>query len=161
MTDDTASPTSLSHALVEFHQMFTRRSLRGMLSLVQERGLSMPQMATLFLLRAQGPHSVSAIAAHLGLSLAATSHLVERLVQQDLVTRQEDPDDRRQKRVTLAAGGIALVQEADRRSAEVLEPSLATLPSELQRRLAHVIDEVVQALDHDAHPQDVHTQNDR
>lgn len=149
MTDDPTppAPTSLSRALVDFHQMFTRLSLRGVMTLVQERGLSMPQMATLFLLRAQGPHSVSAIAAHLGLSLAATSHLIERLVQHELVTRHEDPSDRRQKRVALDAAGVALVREADRRAAEVLEPSLSALPHDLQTRLSSVIHEVARALD--------------
>jgi DNA-binding MarR family transcriptional regulator len=49
------------------------------------------------------------LARHLGVGLAATTGIVDRLVGQGLVTRTEDPDDRRVRRIELTADGAALV----------------------------------------------------
>jgi DNA-binding MarR family transcriptional regulator len=44
-------------------------------------------------------------------SSAAASQLLERLVQQDLVIRTEDPDDRRVKRIELTGKGRRILEE--------------------------------------------------
>jgi DNA-binding MarR family transcriptional regulator len=119
------------------------------MAMLQELELSMPQMGTLFFLKAAGTQSVSAIAKHLGLSLAATSHLVERLVGRDLVVRQEDPSDRRQKRVTLSASGLGLIAKADARATASLESMLEGVPPALFAALEHALNDVVDVLELD------------
>ncbi|MDQ3397105.1 MAG: MarR family transcriptional regulator [Deinococcota bacterium] len=126
-----------------------RRSIADMMAMLQELELSMPQMGTLFFLKAAGTQSVSAIAKHLGLSLAATSHLVERLVGRDLVVRQEDPSDRRQKRVTLSASGLGLIAKADARATASLESMLEGVPPALFAALEHALNDVVDVLELD------------
>ncbi len=135
-----------THPLQRFLQLYVRRSIRDMHGLLRELQLSMPQMGTLHFLAAEGGQSVSAIADHLDLSLAATSHLVERLVQRDLLTRVEDPHDRRQKRVALAPDGAALVQGIHQRATAAFDELLAPLPLELRERFERDALEVLAAL---------------
>jgi DNA-binding MarR family transcriptional regulator len=140
-TPSTGTPST--SALAAFLQAYLDPLVDEMSRLVKEHGLSMPQFATLQDLDARAPRSVSAIAAHLNLSLASTSHLVDRLVVKGLVRRSEDPDDRRQKRVDLAPAGRALVAETHARSAGVLDALLREVApatrSELERVLADVV----------------------
>jgi DNA-binding MarR family transcriptional regulator len=126
--------------------LYMRRTIRDMNALLRELQLSMPQLGTLHDLSAEGGQSVTAIAEHLDLSLAATSHLVERLVQRNLLTRAEDPHDRRLKRVELAADGVVLVERINRRAAAALDDMLAPLPTELRERLERDVLEVLATL---------------
>lgn len=142
----TVADTPYAHPLQRFMQLYVRRSIRDMHGLLRELQLSMPQMGTLHFLAAEGGHTVSAIADHLDLSLAATSHLVERLVQRGLLTRVEDPNDRRQKRVELAPDGAALVQGIHQRAAAAFDELLEPLPRDLRERFERDALEVLAAL---------------
>lgn len=135
-----------AHPVQRFMQLYVRRSIHDMNVLLRELQLSMPQMGTLHFLSAEGGHSVSAIAEHLNLSLGATSHLVDRLVQRDLLTRVEDPHDRRQKRVAIAPEGAAVVLNIQQRAAVAFEELLEPLPSELRERFERAALEVLAAL---------------
>lgn len=140
-----------AHPLQRFLQLYVRRSIRDMHGLLRELQLSMPQMGTLHFLAAEGGQSVSAIATHLDLSLAATSHLVERLVQRGLLTRVEDPHDRRQKLVEIAPDGAALVRGIQQRAAAAFGALLAPVPRELRERFERDALEVLEALaDHES-----------
>jgi DNA-binding MarR family transcriptional regulator len=69
---------------------------------------------------------VSEVGDHLGVSNAAASQMVDRLVQQGLLERVESPADRRMKQLTLTARGRALVEKAKARHAwtATLAPAL-------------------------------------
>ncbi len=75
----------------------------------REVDLTITQLKALFILNAHQPLSLGALAEQLGISLASASALVERLVRLALVERREDPDDRRQLQLRLAAEGDALL----------------------------------------------------
>jgi DNA-binding MarR family transcriptional regulator len=141
-----SSDDARAHPLHRFMHLYMRRTVRDMNALLRELQLSMPQMGTLHFLSAEGGHSVSAIADHLDLSLAATSHLVDRLVQRDLLTRTEDVRDRRLKRVDLSPDGVALVERINRQATAAFDELLAPLPSELRERFEHDVHEVLAAL---------------
>jgi len=128
-------------------QHVVRRSIHELHALLQELHLSLPQLGTLHFLRAEGTQSVSAIAHHLQLSLAATSHLVERLVQRGLLTRSEDPSDRRQKRVDLTTEGRALVGSIQAEAMASLDALLAAVPPDLRQRFDQDLREVLDALE--------------
>jgi DNA-binding MarR family transcriptional regulator len=134
--------------LRELMTMIFQRSAGEMMRAKSELGLSMPQFVTLHLLRDYGALSISAIAEKLDLSLAATSHLVDRMVQQSLVERTEDPIDRRQKRVVIASGGCTVLDRlADTRMREA-ERIANALPPELGDQLEHVLEQVIAQLKH-------------
>lgn len=92
------------------------RLLKPHLSDLQQLGrsnLTTAQFWTLMLLREEGPLTVSAIAERVGLTRAATSHLLDRLVVRRLIARKEDPEDRRQKQIRLTRAGEELVAVVD------------------------------------------------
>lgn len=72
--------------------------------------LSMAQLKTLFVLNDRA-RSVGEVAEALGVGKAAASLLIDRLVQLDLVERNEDPVDRRRTLVHLTAQGEQSVHQ--------------------------------------------------
>lgn len=119
------------------------RSTSEMLRVKSETGLSMPQMFAMHMLRASGTLSISAIAEKLELSLAAGSHLVDRLVQQRLVERLEDPMDRRHKRVSLAPSGCELMDRLAAARMGEIDQIVAALPPELNAQFTQVLEQVL------------------
>jgi DNA-binding MarR family transcriptional regulator len=77
----------------------------------RQHGLSMTQIATLFMVRHKGPSSISEIGDELQITNPAASQLVDRLVQQGLLLRTEDPNDRRLKQIALSKQGEMTLQE--------------------------------------------------
>jgi DNA-binding MarR family transcriptional regulator len=78
----------------------------GTFNAIAELDLSFTQIKALCALEADGEgRSVKALADSLGLSLPATSRAVDGLYERGLVGREEDPEDRRMKRVGLTDAG--------------------------------------------------------
>jgi DNA-binding MarR family transcriptional regulator len=116
------------------------------LALMHEAGLTLPQMVALSMLRHAGPSPITAVADKLGLSMSATSTLVQRLVEEDLVTRTEDPDDRRQKLVDISKPGATLIDRLTAERSAELSRGLAALPPELRDDFLDVLGRVVENL---------------
>ena len=98
--------------------------------------LSIPQFRTLeFLVRQPGTCLIH-LADHLGVSLPTASNLVDRLVRRGLITRTQDPRERRRVVLTLTPPGARYFRRA-RRSAHVwLAATLAHLSPEALRRVS-------------------------
>ena len=73
--------------------------------------LTMPQLKILLLLYRLGDTSGRELAGLMGVSLATMSGMVDRLVAHDLVTRAEDPHDRRVRRITLSTTGSRMIAD--------------------------------------------------
>lgn len=123
-----------------------RRSAGDTLALMNQAGLSMAQMVGLHVLIFRGACSVSALAACLRLSPAATSHLVDRLVQAALVERTEDAVDRRSKRLAITEKGRALVQRVQEERARELSAVMSRLSPGVRRSFAEVLERVITEL---------------
>lgn len=74
-----------------------------------EDGLTIPQMRLLWALRDDDGLPVGALAEHLGVNPSTITGHVDRLVRQDLVRREEDPNDRRIVRNYLTDTGAVTV----------------------------------------------------
>jgi len=124
-----------------------RRSAGETLAIMNESGLTLPQLVTLHLLEQAGVRTISAIATSLRLSPAATSHLIDRLVTGGLVGRIEDPEDRRQKRVTITSAGRRLVERVRRERTREMTEAVAGLPAEVSREFGRVLSRVIGELE--------------
>jgi DNA-binding MarR family transcriptional regulator len=71
--------------------------------------LTMPQFRVLLVLALRGAAAVHDLAEMMGVSLATITGIVDRLSAAELVTRREDPRDRRVRRIELTPSGQALV----------------------------------------------------
>jgi DNA-binding MarR family transcriptional regulator len=78
---------------------------------LQEAGISFTQLKCVGVLeQAGGPVSLGTLADELALSPAAISRAVDGLVQRGALRREEDPEDRRSKIVSLAPRGRAIYE---------------------------------------------------
>lgn len=91
----------LADTLRTWVEVFMNRSMRNFILFIKENGLSISQIGALFHIRRKGASGVSDIGDELGITSAAASQMLERLVQQELVLRTEDPHDRRLKHIVL------------------------------------------------------------
>lgn len=137
---------AIGQVLREFATELTKYSTGHMLRLMRRAELSMPQVATLIFLRKTGAVSLGDISEHLNLSLGATSHLVDRLVSSKLVSRVEDPRDRRQKQIALTDTGIVFVEEVHQVKVEEMALRIAKLPPALRERLIETMAEASEFL---------------
>jgi DNA-binding MarR family transcriptional regulator len=79
----------------------------------REVDLTMTQFRALLFIRARQPLSVSQLGAALQMRLGAASALVTRLARFDLVSRRENPADRRQTLVSLTPAGEAMLDRVE------------------------------------------------
>jgi DNA-binding MarR family transcriptional regulator len=74
--------------------------------------LSIPQFRTLGFIQRYPDSSLSDLADHLGLTLPSVSKLVDGLVKQKLISRQESNVDRRRLTLVLTSNGQSIINSA-------------------------------------------------
>jgi DNA-binding MarR family transcriptional regulator len=99
-------------ALREWVEVLMHRSMSSFLLFAKEQSLSMSQIGALLHLSRKGASGVSDIGDDLGVTSAAASQMLERLVQHDLVVRSEDPHDRRAKQIVLTERGHQVIRDS-------------------------------------------------
>jgi DNA-binding MarR family transcriptional regulator len=100
--------------LKEWIEVSMRHSMRNIIRYARESGLSMTNLGAIFHIHHIGSCGVTELGDHLGVTSAAASQMLERLVQQDLILRTEDPDDRRVKQIALTDKGHRILEEGIR-----------------------------------------------
>jgi DNA-binding MarR family transcriptional regulator len=90
------------------------RSIRNFLCYSRESGLSMSQLGALVYVHRAGSSGVTDLGDHLGVTSAAASQMLERLVKQELIQRSVDPNDRRVKQIVLTDKGLQVLRESIR-----------------------------------------------
>ncbi len=124
MTEKDAFLASFQKAVGQLIQVSMRLFWRD----VKKRGLTVPQMFAMRYLYYRGESNISEIARELGVTNAAASQMLDRLVGQGIILRREDPDDRRNKKLTLTEKGRELLKQSaaiQRRWLEVLADNMS------------------------------------
>ena len=119
----------LTDALRSWAEVFMHRSMRDFGHFMHTSGLSMPQVNALMRLYYHETCGVSDIGRQLGVTNAAASQMIERMVQQGLLERTECADDRRIRQVSLTSKGRELVEQA----IDARHQWLHELPAQLTR----------------------------
>lgn len=91
---------------------FMARSMRSFWQYAKEQGLTMTQMVALRHIHYKKECNISEISEELGVTNAASSQLLDRLVQQGLIARHENPLDRRNKKIVLTERGQQVIHES-------------------------------------------------
>ena len=108
---------------------------------IDESGISFQQVKVLMTLAgADESPSVKQVAEGVGLSLPTVSRAVDGLVKRELVIRTEDPDDRRQRMLTLAASGRELADRIMAARFEGLGQFAASLSDSERERLDEALE---------------------
>ncbi|HEX9028276.1 MAG TPA: MarR family winged helix-turn-helix transcriptional regulator [Anaerolineales bacterium] len=92
-------------------QVILAHIIQDFMQFMNQTGLSRSQIHALLHIYHAGECPISDIRALTDSSPAAASQLVERLVQQGLVLRSEDPQNRRIKKLRLSAKSLELINQ--------------------------------------------------
>jgi DNA-binding MarR family transcriptional regulator len=110
-TSKTVTTGRLAEDLMRFFGRLMKGDQGELFALIAELDLTMPQMRGMFMLD-MSDHglALTELAPRMGLSVAAAGRAVDGLVRNGLVSRTEDPVDRRIKRLALTDDGRAALQ---------------------------------------------------
>jgi len=110
-----------------------------------ERGLTVPTLKVLFLLRDSPGMPAGMLAQRLGVTPSTITGLVDRLVAQGLVRREEDARDRRLVRNYLTMDGLGLAGDVQRQAREEVLRILAALDDEQLRLVRAALEQLLAA----------------
>ncbi len=112
----------------------------GTFQKIGELDVSFTQLKTLCALEAEGEErSVKALAESLSVSVPAMSRAVDGLFERGLVRREEDPADRRMKRVALTEAGHKLPQALNEARLSALQELMDSLQDQEADALGHAL----------------------
>jgi DNA-binding MarR family transcriptional regulator len=130
--DDAAASSEqqeLISCLERAQDSFERRALSSMAEPLISTPLTMQQLKVLTMIAIDPERATGhELAAQLKVSVATMSGLVDRLVEHGMVTRGEDPTDRRVRPLSVTSEGSATIRS--------LLSSSGTMPTPVLRRLA-------------------------
>jgi DNA-binding MarR family transcriptional regulator len=135
---------SLAAALMEVAPL-VMREIRTRMRQHRGAGLSTPQFRALGYVWRHPACSLTAVAEHLGLSLPATSRLVEALVAPGFVLRETSTSDRRFVTLRLSAQGARIHAEARAAALKSLTARLESLDSAQRDGIAQALGPLRQA----------------
>ena len=106
-----------------------RELVVGFASQLSELRLGFTQLAALYALAEGSTTTTGELAEALGRSPSATSRLVDGLVRRRLVERREEPEDRRQRSISLTQRGQAILRVVDRARADQFLSMVRPMPT--------------------------------
>ena len=133
----------LTLTLQELIGDFMRSFMRSLILYSKENGLSMSQIGALFQIY-HGRSNVSDLGEGLGITHAAASQMLERLVQQKLILRTEDPQDRRVKQLVLTDKGCRIMQESVRARQGWLDDLVSGLSAGQKEQIAAAVEILIE-----------------
>jgi DNA-binding MarR family transcriptional regulator len=133
--------------LHQWNDMSLRRSMHKFFHYARENGLSMSQIGALLHLRRRHSSAVTDLGDHLGVTSAAASQMLDRLVQQELILRVEDPHDRRAKQIFLTPKGRQLIEDGLRARQDWLDELAATLTADEKDQVAAALKILIARMD--------------
>jgi DNA-binding MarR family transcriptional regulator len=134
-----------SQSLREWMDTFIHRSMRDSARFVKASGFSMPQFFLLMQVHRREHCGISDLSEHLEITNAATSQLVDKLVQAGLLVRVEDPHDRRAKMVSLSPAGEAFIEKAIAERSRWVDDLAAVMNTDERQRVAEVLEILTEA----------------
>jgi DNA-binding MarR family transcriptional regulator len=106
------SSNPLTATLYEWLGIFRRSLMGNFFTYARNNGLTMAQFGTMLHIYHKGACGVSDIGNDLGVTNSAASQMLERMVQLRLISRSEDPSDRRGKHIVLTDKGRQIIEES-------------------------------------------------
>jgi MarR family transcriptional regulator, 2-MHQ and catechol-resistance regulon repressor len=134
-----------TQVLRDWSEVFMHRSMTDFKRFMDDSGLSASQVNTLMRLHYSGACSVSDLGAHAGITNAASSQMIDRLVGMDLLMRSEDQSDRRNKVIDLSPKGRALIEQGIEARRSWMEELTTAISPDEQQAIVHALTLLTQA----------------
>ncbi len=139
-----------------FSSALTEVLQAGLLRQVGGARLSFSQLKLLQLLAVAKTQTIGELAAFLGVSSAAASKMVDKLVQRNWLSRAIGEADRRAAHVSLTARSRRLLADYDQKRQEKLAKVFRSCPASDMRKLAKLMDQLTAAIvNHSAKPDEI------
>ena len=139
------SHSQLIQTMRQFMDIAVHYSMRASGHFMKARGLSTPQFSILMQLHHRGVCGMSEVSEQFGTTPAAASQLVDKLVQNGLIHREEDPSDRRAKSLNLTDKGKELIQRGIEERYHWVEPLAGKLSAEERAKVNEALDIMTKA----------------
>ena len=139
------STPQLIESIRHFLDMAMHHAMHERAHLAKLIGLSMPQLGILMQLHYRGGCGISDLSERFDVTNAAASQLVDKLVQSGLIQREEDPHDRRVKRVNLTEKGQELIRHSTERRYRWVEALAHKLSPEEREQVNQALDILARA----------------
>lgn len=135
VTDDFLGSVNIFSTAV--HELLERQ-----LNLVANNRITFSQLKLLNLISHTEGHTIGDVAAFLGVSNAAASKAVDRLVRRQLLLREEAATDRRAVRLSVTEAGRQILANYDGAAIEALRSVFGSVPTDRLRETAKLLDEL-------------------
>jgi DNA-binding MarR family transcriptional regulator len=120
------------------------RIIAGVAHTLRDQEMSVAQLAAMALVDQASTLRVSELAEGLQLSVSAASRLVDALVERGMLSRTEDPDDRRARRVQLTTGGKKFMDHASsERVALIYQTIVRHVPTSVVKVMLGIVTRIV------------------
>lgn len=140
----TKSP-QFSQAIRSWMDIFMHRSMRGWGLFAKSTGLSMPQFSVMMQLHHRGNCAIGDISERFDITNAAASQLVDKLVQNGFIKRDDDPRDRRAKMLNLTDKGRDLIQRGIEERYRWVDELAGKLTAEERAKVTEALNIMTQA----------------
>lgn len=133
-----------AQALLRFLPFMHERFLHPM---EREADISKLQLFTLMTLYRKGAHTMSGLAVCMHISKQQLSQLVDRLLEQGLLEREADAQDRRVIRIRISSAGVRMIEERMLLNQKRLADKLDNLPQQDLEDLEAMMARIMELLD--------------
>ena len=110
-----------------------------------ELSLTIAQLKSLFFISSQGSTNLSKLAAALGVTSANVTGIVDRLVEQGLISRAQNPEDRRMSLLQATDKGQALITDLRERQMSLLSNVLYNMSQDKLAALVQGLSSLLKA----------------
>jgi len=131
------SSDALVSLLHDWTEILRRLIMGNISSYARDNGLTMAQFGVMLHIYHKGACGVSDIGSDLGVTNSAASQMLDRMVQLGLITRLEDPTDRRGKQIDLTEKGRQILYKSSHSYSNWMENLAKSMTSEQQEQVVH------------------------
>jgi DNA-binding MarR family transcriptional regulator len=136
---------SLVREIIELQRQ-VRRALRGYVpDAWMNLNLTIPQLKSLFLIAREGSMNTKSLAEELGVTPSNVTGIIDRLVKQGLVSRQENTEDRRMLQIQVTDKGETILTGLREETISSMSEVLARMSVEELSSLARGLSSLVKA----------------
>lgn len=142
----TSRASAAGKALMRLVNLVSHRT--GTVSdVMEEFSVTLPQIVLMSRIEEFGSISPSDLTGRAGVSASAMSQMIDRLVRQGLLSRTEDPADRRCKRVGVTQLALSLLRRIEAARSAQYAQAMASLSPQLRSRLVPLLRQAIVQLE--------------
>ena len=116
----------------------------NLMDIAETYGLTVMQLYTLCLLESDSSLPMNSLSSMIHCDASNVTGIVDRLLHQDYIKREENPKDRREKMITLTSKGAELCERISQTFQSYNPESLKVLSVTEQQQLQKLLDKILQ-----------------